>query len=190
MVRDALNGTPKMSTVSALNSFVLFVFLWRKKKSLFTCRAASGGRIRRATTSDIIFFVVFLLLRRRSMIKLHWRRLCHLCLKSHLVVIGSSPTSSTWAQNESRATMANFDFFAHLVFQILYNFVLDTLCRHVHFDDNVYIYTLMDTSVKVDVFKKKRLFKKKIVHSYISYTRTHSDIVVDMKLCMVGISKR
>ncbi|CAN6885881.1 unnamed protein product, partial [Brassica oleracea] len=48
VVRDALNGTPKMSTVTA-----------------------SGGRIRRATTSDIIFFVVFLLLRRRSMIKLH-----------------------------------------------------------------------------------------------------------------------
>ncbi|KAH0849234.1 hypothetical protein HID58_018881 [Brassica napus] len=90
------------------------------------CKAASGGRIRRAITGDIIFFAMFLLPRRRSMIKLHWRRLCHLCLKSHLVVIGSSPTSSTWAQNESRATMANFDFFAHLLFQILYNFVLDT----------------------------------------------------------------
>ena len=64
------------------------------------------------------------LLRRRSRIKLHWQRLCHLCLKSYLVVTGSSPTGSPWAQNKSRATIANFDFLAHLVLRFLYNFVL------------------------------------------------------------------
>ncbi|CAN6987920.1 hypothetical protein BRARA_A01746 [Brassica rapa] len=36
-------------------------------------------------------------------------------VKSYLVVTGTSPTGSPWAQNKSRAIMANFDFFAHLV---------------------------------------------------------------------------
>lgn len=30
----------------------------------------------------------------------------------------------SWAQNETRATIVNFDFLAHLVIQLLYNFVL------------------------------------------------------------------
>lgn len=45
VVRDALNRTQEMSTVNALISFVLLCFC-RKKNSMFTCRATSGGRIR------------------------------------------------------------------------------------------------------------------------------------------------
>lgn len=114
---------PEKETVYG-KCFGFFCFIWvfvekKKTKSLFTCRATSSGGIWRTTTSDI-FFDVLLLLCRRSRIKLHWRRLCHLCLKSHLVVTGSSLTSSLWAQIETRAT----NFLAHLVLQLLYNFVL------------------------------------------------------------------